>query len=147
MILRPPQIKDYMTKAPSRLAPEVRLGEAAGLIIDQNLSQIPVYAGDEYVGLFTTNGLARWLSSAIDPSGEIVEESPTIADVLRFNEASDAARFGKPTETALRVCDWLSGDDAPHAVLVTTDGTARGQLQGIVTRFDVPSILRAVTID
>lgn len=147
IIVRPPQIKDYMTKSPSCLSPEVRLGEAAGMIIDHNLSQIPVYADDEYVGLFTTNGLARWLSSAIDPSGEIMQESPTIADVLLFNEHSDTARFGKPTETALRVCDWLSGEKAPHAVLVTTDGTPRGQLQGIVTRFDVPGILRAVTID
>lgn len=44
-IERPPQIKDYMIKAPSVLAPGSSLQEAADAVVRFNFSQMPVYGG------------------------------------------------------------------------------------------------------
>lgn len=146
-IARPSQIAEHMVVYPCVLSPDSTLAEASRLVIELDLSQLPVYSQDRYVGLFTTNALARWLSAAIARNeGDLVEEATTVAAVLAFAEPHEAPRFSPPTATALRVCDLLSDDAAPPAVLITTDGTADGTLQGIVTRFDVPGIVRRVTV-
>jgi CBS domain-containing protein len=146
-IARPSQIQEHMVVRPSVVAPDSTLEEASRLVIDLDLSQLPVYAQARYVGLFTTNALARWLSAAIARNpGDLQEQATTVAAVLAFAEPHEAPRFSSPTATALGVCDLLSDETAPPAVLVTTDGTPDGALQGIVTRFDVPGIVRRVTI-
>jgi len=146
-IARPSQIEEHMVVHPCVLSPDNTLAEASRLIVDRDLSQAPVYSQDRYVGLFTTNGLARWLSAAIArKEADLLEKATTVAEVLTYAEPHEAPRFSPPTATALRVCDLLSGDSAPPAVLVTTDGTAHGTLKGIVTRFDVPGIIKRVTV-
>lgn len=146
-IERQPQIKDHMVKTPATLRPSSSLQEASELVVGMELSQMPVYEGSTYVGLFTTNAMARWLSHAIqEGEGLLLKENVQVGEVLQHSEEHERAQFEKPTASALRVCETLSKDSAPPAVLVTTDGTAAGQLQGLVTRFDVPRIVRQATV-
>lgn len=77
--------------------------------------------------------------------GNLIEENVTISEIIRFSEDHEQPRFVRPTTSAYKVCDLLSNEELLPAVLVTTDGKAGGQLQGIVTRFDVPTILRKIT--
>lgn len=146
-IERQPQVKDYMVSSPATLHPSSSLQEAADLVVDLELSQMPVYEGATYVGLFTTNAMARWLSSAIrEGEGTLLEEDVQVGEILRHVEEHERARFVKPTAPVLGVCEALSKETAPPALLVTTDGTVKGALQGLVTRFDVPRILREATV-
>lgn len=142
----PPQIRIHMIKNPNVVNPTGPLVDAATLVISEGFSQLPVYADNRYVALFTTNALARWLSAAVQRGeGDIIEGNVKISDVLAFTEDHEEPKFVKPTESAYKVCEILSSDDPLPAVLITTDGLPSGQLQGIVTRFDVPTILRKIT--
>lgn len=145
-IENPPPIHKYASK-PQILGPDDSLKRAAEQIVQFDLSQVPVYEGSTYVGLLTTNALARWLSSSIEEhADELVTDEANVRAVLEHAEAGEKATFVKPNSSALSVCDKLSNVPAPPAVLVTSDGTAKGSLQGIVTRFDVPNIQKQLDI-
>lgn len=145
-VQKPPQIRTYMITNPDVVAPTASLAEAAELIIEKGYSQLPVYQEGKYQALFTTNAFARWLSEAVRrEKGHLIEENVTISEVIKFAEEYEQPKFVKPTEPAHKVCDLLSSEQPLPAVLVTTDGRSTGALQGIVTRFDVPAILRKIT--
>ncbi|RNE49227.1 CBS domain-containing protein [Corynebacterium alimapuense] len=145
-VQNPPKIHDYMIKDPAVLAPTDSLADAAELVIKEGFSQIPIYDEGKYQALFTTNALARWLSDAVHrEQGHLIEEAVTVSAVLQFGEDYDQPKFVKPGESANKVCDFLSSESLRSTVLVTVDGTSTGKLQGIVTRFDVPQILRKIT--
>lgn len=146
-IERHPQIRDFMVAEPATLSPNSAIEDASELVVRMDLSQVPVYDGDSYVGLFTTNAMARWLGSAVrSEGGTLIVENVKVSEILDHVEPHETAQFIAPTQSALRGCDTLSKETAPPAILVTTDGTAAGQLQGIVTRFDVARILRKATV-
>lgn len=142
----PPQIKDFMVKHPAILSSRSAIEAASEQVVRLDLSQLPVYDNGSYAGLFTTNAMARWLASVIrSEGGTLIIENVTVSDILEHAEQHEEAQFVGPTQSALKVCERLSKETAPPAILVTTDGTAAGQLQGIVTRFDVARILREAT--
>lgn len=139
----------HFAHPPKVLAVSDSLRSAAETVVECDLSQLPVYDGDRYVGMFTTNAMARWLGASIGVhDGVLLAENVTVEDVLEYVEPHEKPLFVKPADGAFVACDKLSrtGLNVPLALLVTTDGTARGVLQGIVTRFDVPNILRQVSV-
>lgn len=145
-LVNPPQVREYMCK-PVTVTSNSPLRNVATSVVEQYLSQIPVYDGSTYVGLFTTNSLARWLSSSIEAdSGELIADNITVAQVLEHAEEHERAEFVKPTKPAIDVCGILSRGQAPPCVLITTDGSSEGELQGILTRFDVVSINEQLSI-
>lgn len=136
-----------MVSKPAILSPSSTLADAAGLISSLDVSQIPVYDGGDYIGLFTTNAMARWISHAIqEGEGTLLKENVAVSEILDHCEAHERAEFEKPTAPALKACEDLSRETSPSVLLVTTDGTSAGQLQGLVTKFDIPRILRRVTV-
>lgn len=142
-----PLIKDFMVKNPAVLAPNSAIEEASEHVVRLDLSQLPVYNDGSYVGLFTTNAMARWLGNAVrSEGGTLIVENVKVSEILEHVEQHEMPEFVGPNKSALKVCETLSKETAPPAILVTTDGTAAGQLQGIVTRFDVAGILREATV-
>ncbi|MDO5049390.1 MAG: CBS domain-containing protein [Actinomycetaceae bacterium] len=141
-----PKIRNHMVKNVSVLSPESSLADAAKTILEYEVSQMPVYSGRDYLGLFTTNSMARWLSAHIDTDGSLLAENVTVGQVLEFNEASDRASFFSPNTYAYAVCEKLSSSEGPAAALITTDGTKKGELRGLVTRYDVARILKETTL-
>lgn len=147
LIERHPQIKDFMVQDPAVLSPNSPIEEASEQVVRLDLSQLPVCDDGSYVGLFTTNAMSRWLSNAIrGEGGTLIVENVTVAEILEHTEQHEEPKFVGPTQSALKACETLSKENAPPAILVTTDGTRAGQLQGLVTRFDVARILREATV-
>lgn len=146
-IERQPQIKDFMVKDPAILAPHSAIEEASEQVVSLDLSQLPVYDEGAYVGLFTTNAMARWLGSAVrSEGGALIVEDVKVSEILEHVELHEQPKFLGPTQSALKVCETLSKVTSPPAVLITADGKQSGQLQGIVTRFDVARILREAVV-
>ncbi|CAM4042747.1 CBS domain-containing protein [Helcobacillus massiliensis] len=144
-IRSPTPIKDF-AQTPLTLAPDDPLAAAAHLIVERNFSQAPVYDGSTYTGLFTTNAMARWLSrTLLDDELLLNAPSATVADVLKCAEEHERPIFRKPTASPLEACEDMAKSDASRPILVTTDGTDRGALQGIVTSFEIPRILHTLS--
>ncbi|WP_167346384.1 CBS domain-containing protein [Brevibacterium ravenspurgense] len=146
-IKQAPQVKDHMIKDVDVLSSSHSLADAAAEIIKHDISQMPVYDGKQYIGLFTTNAMARWLSKHIDTDGVLMAEKVTVAEVLECAENNEKVKFYKPTSPVHKVCSDLGSADGPVICLITTDGKETGQLQGLVTRFDVSRILKETSID
>ncbi|WP_324652699.1 CBS domain-containing protein [Georgenia sp. H159] len=146
LIQRQPPIKDFMVVNPIRLSRDSTLAEVAATVVELDISQMPIYEGDEYVGLFTTNAMARWLSASIAEDGILLAEDVTVAKLIEHAEEHEQAAFVKPTVPALRAAQRMLNPTAPPALLISTDGTEAGQLQGIFTRFEVAAVLKEVTV-
>ncbi len=146
-IRQAPQVKDHMIKDVDVLSSNHSLADAAAEIIKYNISQMPVYDGRQYIGLFTTNAMARWVSKHIDIDGVLMAEKVTVAEILECAEENEKEKFYKPTTPVHEVCSDLGSADGPVACLITTDGKKTGQLQGLVTRFDVSRILKETSIE
>ena len=145
LIEDPPEVRDFMVKNPATLAPDATLEEAAHLINERNVSQLPVCDQTGYVGLLTTNAIARWLA-AVMTEGDVLEEDVLISDVLAHAEGHEVAGFVKPTTRAAKACRRLTAKNAPVALLVTATGEPSAKILGILNRFDVPDLMLALTV-
>lgn len=141
-------ISKVMVRDPAIVGPKDPLSKATDLIVKRDFSQLPVYHEGCYQTLFTTNALARWISSAMSrEEGHLIEENVTIEQVSAFAERHEAPEFVRPTTPAYDVLDKFARKDVLTAVLITTNGKPTGELQGLVTRFDVANILRKLPSD
>ncbi|MGJ6981561.1 CBS domain-containing protein [Aestuariimicrobium soli] len=145
---RPIKVSEFMVKDPISVREQTSLPEAARLIVEHSLSQIPVL--DEhgrYDWLLTTNALARWMGAKyVADGGALLEEGGSVADVRRWAESHDQAKTVRPNLSAREACRLLTKSDAPTALIVTSDGDRTGTIAGILTRFDVPAMLERLTV-
>lgn len=142
-----PKVNRFMVKHPTTVAPSDSLAKVSHLVVAKALSQIPVCLEGTYIGLLTTNALARWLADAITrEEGNLIGENVVVQDILDCAEHHEVAEFVAPTMLASKACHRLTADEAPVALLVTTDGRPSGAIQGILTRFDVPRILQPLRV-
>lgn len=146
-IQNPIQVHKLMVKNPVILAPGTPLADVLTQVIENDLSQIPICNESTYVGLLTTNMIARWLSDSITRHGGVVVDGEvTAGDVLGFAEALDCATFLGVSAAASTACRKLSTDQSPAAVLITDDGKLSGKIRGILTSADVPRILKHIRV-
>lgn len=115
--------------------------QALKLIAQYNYSQFPVYDGRTYRGILTTNGIARWLSENFrsDETLSCITDC-TVANVLEREEAIEMAFIGGelPVED---VIDRFAENLTLVCLLVTDTGKPEGNLEQIVTRYDVANLL------
>jgi predicted transcriptional regulator len=112
-------------------------------------SQLPVYDQGAYVGLLTTNAIARWLAAQLADNGGLAE-SERIGDVMRFAE---------PHEKGLLVPRAVTVTDAVHrltrggvngqpvtALIVTADGQAHQKPLAVIVNDDLPALSAALAL-
>lgn len=78
--------------------------------------------------------------------GALMDDDVTVNDVRSFAESHDVAETVRPAYAAQKACNRLTEANGPTALIITTDGEPTGEIQGILTRFDVPEITRALTV-
>lgn len=71
-----------------------------------DFSQLPVYESGEYVGILTTNTIARWIAQQIVDGG--VHRDVAISEVMEFREPRDCALLVDRTLTAADAIHQLS---------------------------------------
>jgi CBS domain-containing protein len=87
-----------------------------------DFSQLPVYESGQYVGILTTNTIARWLAQQIVDGG--VHRDAAISEVMEFREPSDCALLVDRTLTAADAIHQLSygsPDGGPANALILTE--------------------------
>lgn len=142
----PPRIESYMTRDPQIAQLNDPLLNHLQAMSELGISQLPVYSHVEYVGLLTTNAVARWVGAHLDAAGDVLIEGSHVRDVLGFAEDHEVARFVSRTTTALKVCDLFAQEVQPPVVLVTEHGKSAEGLLGLVTPLDTPRILSDLSV-
>ena len=146
---RPPKLGDLFRARVISSSASAPIGQAAKAMLDGNFSQTPVYEGDLFVGLLTSETIARWLGDQL-ASGVGLLEEVGVREVLRYTEDPEHYKFRSRTAT---VFDALADFDEfarrgkfLDAVLITNSGQKNEKLLGIVTIFDMPKLHDAVDV-
>jgi predicted transcriptional regulator len=112
-------------------------------------SQLPVYDGKEYVGILTTNTIARWLAQQLTTNQGLAEEE-AVRQVLTFAEAHERALLVPRTITAAEAIHKLSHGGAYGipitALIVTERGLNRETPFRVIAFSDLPQLTAALTI-
>jgi CBS domain-containing protein len=112
-------------------------------------SQLPVYDEGKYVGILTTNAIARWLASQIAASGGLAEVEQ-VRRVLEFSEPHEHALHVPRTITvAAAIHELSSGGQAGRpaaALIITQSGKITEKPLAVVVSDDLPALMAAQAI-
>lgn len=109
---------------------------------EMDTTKLPVYRGDEYIGLATMTKIAE---KGLDLQADTV----LAADLIEPETPSRTVFFAKDTlvEEAAEVFeDALNKGRRPPVILITETGSRRQKPLGIITSYDLPKILAALTL-
>ncbi|MBN2219133.1 MAG: CBS domain-containing protein [Kosmotogaceae bacterium] len=119
------------------------LEKALSIIAEKSYSQIPVYDGGKFMGILTTNTIARWMAGTHEEERtnsrktrvrevmEYAEEDETVKFVSRKANLFDiVASFGEFSGLGKRL----------EAIIVTENGRRSETPLHIITIWDVPTI-------
>lgn len=126
---------------------EEPIGTVVAAMREADYSKMPVYGGGQFVGLLTSNTVARWLGARFaQPAGELARE--TVGEVLRHQAKKENCEFLPRSATvfdALAAFDrfWRRGMRL-DAILITQHGKPHESLLGIVTVYDLPRLHDAI---
>ncbi len=88
------------------VAPGQPISAALEYVRLHDYSQLPVYDGGAYVGILTTNAIARWLAAQLAAT-EGLAEAESVGNVLQFAEPHECARHAPRSITAADAIDQL----------------------------------------
>jgi CBS domain-containing protein len=111
-------------------------------------SQLPVYDGGGYVGILTTNTVARWLAAQLAET-EGLAEAESIGHVLASAEQHERARHVPRTITAANAIHQLSrGGHAGKpltALIITNSAKTTEKPLAVAVDDDLPALVAALT--
>lgn len=132
---------------PVTLEPATPVHEAMDLMRRNKFSQIPVCRNGVFVGLLTTDTIARWLADSV-ANEEPVSFSVPVTEILPFAEDTVTAnhdflhRNAAQIEVIRLFNKWTREGRRLSAVLITENGLSSEKLLGILTVWDLPGIYR-----
>lgn len=126
--------------------PDDDVNVALRAIRDTGISQFPIYEGKQFVGMLTTNTIARWLASEINDDDTLTNKG--IHHLLTFNERKDQAVFLPREASATEVIAALTSPAAHHTlprlVIITEHGHNNQQPLCVITPSNLPALFDAV---
>lgn len=112
--------------------------------VQDDFSQFPIYDGDVYIGLLTTNAIGRWLAEQCRSDVDVRTDA-IVADLYAFAESSEVAVPLRSEATAAETIRILGDDDKPvRAVIFTESGSINDTPVAVAVREDVHCLYRAL---
>lgn len=112
-------------------------------------SQIPVYDGDNYIGILTTNACARWLAAQLT-ADDGLSKTETVAHILKFTEEHERAQHVPQSITAVEAVHRLSkgGQEGKPltALIITYSGRPTEKPLRVVVDDDLPALVSELAI-
>lgn len=122
------------------------IGPVANRLYEGNFSQMPVRDDGRWTRLLTTEAIARWMAGRGALGFEVDGRAP-VREVIAYTEEPDNFRLVGPREHAADAARLFAARTAHGrplaAVLVVEHGRETGDLLGIVTPYDWPSLSKS----
>jgi predicted transcriptional regulator len=146
LIIDPPRVRGLGTMKVLTCALETSVGDASRTMRAGSFSQLPVYRGREFVGLLTSETIARWLGAELRHQDGILEDQPVSA-VLGHRDESGVEEFASRERSLIEMIELFeqtvrSGKNL-DAVLITHSGARHESPIYILTVFDLPRLYTA----
>ncbi|MGO9081231.1 MAG: CBS domain-containing protein [Streptosporangiaceae bacterium] len=151
------RLRDKIKAPPEAIAvlPEMNVysvhsGEPVSVALEYvrqfDFSQLPVYESGQYVGVLTTNTIARWLAQQIVDGRE--HRDAAVSEVMEFREPSDCALLMDRTLTAADAIHQLAcggSDGGPvNALILTQNMLPTDRPIRVIAVYDVPLLSAAL---
>jgi predicted transcriptional regulator len=148
-ITNPPTVGERFKTDVVTVQVDDSISTAAAIILNKSFSQLPVMNMKKFVGLLTTNTIARWFG-ACSRDSRSAEREATVQDVLSYAEDIRSYDFIKPDITLARVIEYFS-DIASRgcelsALLIVDGSETTPRFRGIITVSDLPRIVRLLQL-
>lgn len=146
-LLNPPTVIPKFQKAVQSRTTTDSVGDAVTVMRDGSFSQLPILSNRKVVALLTAETVVRWLASEI--SNKLVSPWETKIDqVLPHTEDQDhyclLPRKATLLDALAKFEDFAAQGKDLDAILISQDGKPEQQQLGILTLYDLPSILEAL---
>lgn len=129
-------------KGVQTLKPSSSIMRALSIIRDTTISQFPLYDGDTFVGLLTTNTIARWVANDLDDNNHL--DAVTIADALKYAEHAERPEFFPRNVTAAHVIATFLEPGSTQFGIITEHGKVDEKPLRVIGRSDLGILHRAV---
>lgn len=104
------------------LSPGASIAEALAYVNEFNYSQFPIYDGSTYVGMLTTNTIARWLAKEFNAYDDEATTT-TVSEVYECRERkTDIGVYAPQDTTTPQAIELLTDTSTPAIALIFTDG-------------------------
>jgi predicted transcriptional regulator len=139
----PPTVEEVCVEDVTDVVGNEFVADVARRMKEADYSQAPVvdYEG-HFRTLLTTNTIARWFAEASENDEEMREAE--VDDVLDYREREDACEILGPQDNLFKVLTIFEtteeGRPPPYAIVVTAGGRENGEIEGILTPFDLPQV-------
>ena len=147
VLLKPPILIPLFKAQVIELALNDPIGRAVKLMLEAEISQMPVKSGTQFIGLLTTNTVARWLGTCVLEDVFSLSET-TVAQVLQYTEDEDNHVFLSRDSTIFEALEYFQHYESKgkrlEAVLITEHGKPPEQVLGIMTVTDLPKALQEI---
>lgn len=146
-LLNPPAVIPKFQKAVQSMATTDSLGDAVTVMRNGSFSQLPILSNGKVIALLAAETVVRWLASEI--SNELVSPWETKIDQVLPHTEDQAHYCLLPRKATLldalaKFEDFAAQGKDLDAILISQDGKPEQQLLGILTLYDLPSILEAL---
>lgn len=149
LLLKPPTVIAVLKPGkPFVAGPQESVRDVLERMYANDFSQVPVYDGNDYVGLLTTNTVARWVAVQMARNDGLAEDS-SVEEALTFGEGPENVRhLRKQTSApeAVRLFVGAAERGEPLAALILTESGKRMQTPvAMVVPADLPRLVDAAT--
>jgi CBS domain-containing protein len=146
ILKNPPKARSFQKEVVKVLIRD-KLEKVLKDIKEHSYSQIPVYDGEEYRGILTTNAIARFISD-ISEEGIAMFGNTEVGEVLEHAEASEFAAFVGIDDDLFKVLEKFTehrkNRKKLEAIIITSNGDPNKKPIGIITAWDIPEILERI---
>jgi len=131
------------------VSPTDPIGAALHLVRAYDYSQLPVYRDHQYLGLLTTNAIARWLANQLTTNGGLAQ-TETVEQVLGFAEPHEKAllvpRSLTVTDAIYQLAHGGEADKPVAALIIAQTGKPHETPLAMIVVDDLPALTSAVTL-
>lgn len=146
LLQTPPKVGEHFIRKVVICDCDDPLSEATQKMLEHTFSKLPVYRGQEFVGILTAEAITYWMADRLQKDGNLKQQN--VASVLRYIDNPDNYHFiSKDTSLfeVLRIFDEYHHDGKRlQAILISEDGSEDAKLIGIITVFDLPAIYNII---
>jgi predicted transcriptional regulator len=143
----PPLLLSFAARPVEQCRSTDPLGRCVKKMYAGSFSQLPIFDDGSYLGLLTTETIARWLATFLTGDGKGMVHEQTVAEVMTHEEDREHVAFLRRTATVtqgLATFDhFQSRGKRLDAILITNQGVPTEPLLGIVTIYDIPRLTQA----
>lgn len=111
------------------------------VVRDRGLTKLPIYKNQDFKGLITHKGIARWIANSMNDSLQITDA--TAKDILEYEKSDNHLFIGEEMsvyEAAEVFTEQVGKGNRLAALLITKTGKEDEKLVGIITNWDIMEI-------